>query len=302
MIVRILGSAAGGGFPQWNCNCGNCAAIRAGDPHLRPRRQTAVAVSADGARWVLLDASPDLREQIAATLLLQPSPGDAHRSSPIKAVVVTGFEIDQIGGLLNLREGHQFRLHATPFVLKSLQANPIFGALAQCAVSRHAIEPGRAFEPVEGAGIEIVPIAVPGKIPGHHAGRRERLGDETVGLVIRDLRSGRRVAFMPSCASLTHDLISEIDGVDVLLFDGTLFTDHELVEQGLSEKTGAAMGHISMSGPEGAIEGLRHVIIRLRIFIHLNNSNPVLRDDSPERAFVIDAGWEVAHDGMEIGL
>ncbi len=151
MIIRVLGSAAGGGFPQWNCNCGNCAAARAGDPHLQSRLQTAIAVSADGERWAILDASPDLREQIAASPSLQPSARDARRSSPIKAVVVTGFEVDQVGGLLNLREGQKFCLHATPFVLRSLQANPIFGALAQSAVSRLAMECGRPFEPFEGA-------------------------------------------------------------------------------------------------------------------------------------------------------
>jgi pyrroloquinoline quinone biosynthesis protein B len=300
MIIRILGSAAGGGFPQWNCNCGNCAAVRTGDWQVQSRLQTALAVSADGQRWAVLDVTLDLREQIAAARPLQPAAGDPRRSSPIKAVVVTGYEIDQIGGLLNLREGQQLRLHATTFVLRSLQANPIFGALAQSVVSRHVIEPGRAFEPFDGAGIEFVPIAVPGKIPRYDVAGRARQGDETVGLVIRDLGTGRRLAYMPSCASLTHDLMGEIDGVDVLLFDGTLFTNHELVEQGLSEKTGAAMGHISMSGPEGAIESLRHVAIGRRIFIHLNNSNPVLRTDSRERAFVINAGWEVAHDGMEI--
>jgi pyrroloquinoline quinone biosynthesis protein B len=302
MIIRVLGSAAGGGFPQWNCNCGNCAAVRAGDPHLQPRLQTAIAVSADGERWVVLDAPPDLREQIAAMPRLQPSARDARRSSPIAAVVVTGFEIDQIGGLLNLREGQKFRLHATPFVLTSLQANPIFCTLARSAVSRLAMECGRPFEPFEGAGIDIAPLAVPGKIPQHDAARRERQGDETVGLVIRHVRTERRVAYIPSCAALTHDLMSAIDGVDVLLFDGTLFTDHELVEQGLSAKTGAAMGHISMTGPKGAIESLRNVAIQRRIFVHLNNSNPVLRDDSRERAVVTDAGWEIAYDGMEIRL
>jgi pyrroloquinoline quinone biosynthesis protein B len=302
MIIRVLGSGAGGGFPQWNCNCGNCAAVRAGDPHLQPRLQTAIAVSADGEKWAVLDASPDLRGQIAATPRLQPSARDARRSSPIKAVVVTGFEIDQVGGLLNLREGQAFGLYATPFVLTCLRVNPIFGTLAQSTVSRHAIECGRPFQPFAEAGMDIVHFAVPGTIPQHDAAWRERQGDETVGLLIRDVRTGRRAAYIPSCAALTHDLISAIDGVDVLLFDGTLFTDHELVEQGLSKKTGAAMGHISMSGPVGAVEILRPAVIQRRIFVHLNNSNPVLRDDSLERTWVSDAGWEVAHDGMEIAL
>lgn len=250
----------------------------------------------------MLDASPDLREQIAATPRLQPSASDARRASPIKAVVVTGFELDQVGGLLNLREGQRFRLHATSFVLTSLQANPIFGSLHPSVVSRLAMESGRTFEPFEGAGFDMVPLAVPGKIPQHDAARRERQGDETVGLLLRDVRNGRRAAYIPSCAALTHGLMRAIDGVDVLLFDGTLFTEHELVEQRLSEKSGTAMGHISMSGPGGAIESLRNVAVRRRIFIHLNNSNPVLRDNSRARKHVTDSGWEVASDGMEIRL
>ncbi len=302
MIIRVLGSAAGGGFPQWNCNCGNCAAVRAGSAHVHARTQTSIAVSSDGLSWTLLDASPDLRAQIGATPALQPRSNDARRSSPIKAVVVTGIEVDQVGGLLNLREGQQFRLHATAFVQGSLRSNDIFGALSDSAVTRCTMTPGRPFEPFAGAQIDILPLSVAGKIPLHNADRREQQGDETVGLLVRDSMSGKHAAYIPSCAVVTDALQSHLASMDVVFFDGTVFTDDELVEQGLSEKTGAMMGHIAMSGPRGAIENLRDVAIARRIFIHLNNSNPVLRDDSRERNTVVSAGWDVAYDGMEIRL
>ncbi len=303
MIVRVLGSAAGGGFPQWNCNCRNCGAVRAGRDNVIARTQTSIAVSSDGAAWTLLDATPDLRAQLAASPRLQPREDDAARSSPIKAVVLSGFEIDQIAGLLSLREGQKFRLHATSFVLTSLQENRIFGALASSCVDRHAIHTNIAFEPFEGAGIEITPISMAGKVPFHHAdAKAPASGGEVVGVVARDIGSGRRLAYIPCCAAVTGSLLRSLDGVDVLFFDGTLYTDRELVEQRLSDKTGSTMGHISMSGPRGSIESLRELTTSRRIFIHLNNSNPVLRNDSREREFVSAAGWEIAHDGMELTL
>lgn len=302
MIIRVLGSAAGGGFPQWNCNCRNCAAVRAGDRQVVARTQTSLAASLDGERWVVLDASPDLCAQIAASTVLQPRPGHPHRSTPIGAIVVTGFEVDQVGGLLNLREGQPFQLYGTSFVLESLQSNPIFQVLAPGIVSRRRMTPGRPFEPFESCGFEILPVAVSGKLPLHSVGEREQSAHYPVGLVLRDAESSRRFAYVPSCARITDGLLREIADVDVLFFDGTLFSDLELAEQGLSQKTGVAMGHISMSGADGAIANLRSLSIPRRIFIHLNNSNPVLRDDSSERAFVTAAGWEVAYDGMEIRL
>jgi pyrroloquinoline quinone biosynthesis protein B len=300
MLIRVLGSAAGGGFPQWNCNCGNCAAARVGNRHVLARTQTSIAVSGDGVNWTVLDASPDLREQIGRSAALQPSADDARRASPIKAVVVTGFEIDQVAGLLSLREGQEFCLHATSFVLGSLRGSAVFNVLVKTAVSRRTIKSGKSFEPFDGAQIEITPLSVPSKIPFHHEAKRELDGGETIGLVVRDTRTGKRAAYIPSCAEVTNAMSDAIDGVDVLLFDGTLFTDRELVEQALSDKTGAMMGHISISGPHGAIKSWRDTAIARRIFIHLNNSNPVLRDDSRERQLVNAAGWDVAHDGMEL--
>lgn len=304
MIVRILGSGAGGGLPQWNCNCGNCAAARAGDSDVIARTQTSVAVSAEEGNWVLLDATPDLRAQISASPVLQPRPSDPARSSPIRAVAVTGFEVDQVGGLLNLREGQRFDLHAAAFVHASLRANEIFDVLAPSTVPRSEMRLGEPFIPYTGARIEMTAQPVPGKVPLAHAGKAEDAprSDGTIALIVRDTARHVRLAYVPSCAAITDAVLKAIDGVDLLLFDGTLYTDHELIDQGLSQKTGAMMGHVSMSGAEGSIARLRDIAVGRRVFIHLNNSNPVVRENSRERREVVDAGWEVGYDGMELTL
>jgi pyrroloquinoline quinone biosynthesis protein B len=302
MIVRILGSAAGGGFPQWNCNCGNCNAVRDGSTDILPRMQTSIAISSDGRDWALLDASPDLRAQIGLTPSLHAGQDGARRSSPIKAVVVTGMEIDQVAGLLNLREAQAFKLHATPFVLRALANNSLFNALAEPTVTRHKIRPGEPFQPFVGAQMEILPIAVPGKGRSKSSDEGEVRHDSAVGLIVSDKLSGKRIAYVPCCAAITEDLIEYLDNIDVLLFDGTLYSDHELIDQKLSDKTGAIMGHISMSGADGAIARLENASIARRIFIHLNNSNPVLSNNSRERSHIVAAGWDVAFDGMEFRL
>lgn len=305
MLIRILGSAAGGGFPQWNCNCRNCSAVRAGQRGLQPRTQTSIAVSADGKAWTLLDASPDLRAQILGSAALQPNANDPPRSSPIKAVALTGCEIDQVGGLPNLREVDSLQFHASRFVLESLLESTVFDALTPQAVTRHAIDSGKPFAPFERAGITLTTVPVAGKIPLHLQPSqiyRHRRGDETVGYVIEDEATGRRAAYVPGCASVTDALRSALAGVDLLLFDGTLYTENEMVLQKLSSKTGASMGHICMSGEGGSIESLHDVAIARRIFIHLNNSNPVLDENSRERDAVTSAGWEVAFDGMELRI
>jgi pyrroloquinoline quinone biosynthesis protein B len=216
--------------------------------------------------------------------------------------VVTGFEVDQVAGLLNLREGQPFRLCATPFVLGLLTNNAVFTALAEPAVARHAIVPGEPFEPFDGSQMEILPISVPAKERSEGTDQRAPRDDPTVGLIVTDRSTSKRIAYFPCCAAITDDLREHLDYIDVLFFDGTLFTDRELIEQMLLGKTGAMMGHISMSGAEGAIESLRNVAIGRRVFIHLNNSNPVLRNDSRERSHVAASGWDVAFDGMEIRL
>lgn len=308
MLIKVLGSAAGGGFPQINCNCRNCADARMGKPGLRPRTQSSLAVSSDGAGWVLLNASPDLRQQVSATPELASRVHAGSRMSPIKAVVLTNGDIDHIAGLLSLREGFAFALYAAERVLDTLAANSIFDVLDRRLVRRVPLPASRPIELIgDGAslGLTLEAFPVPGKVPlyledpraGPNLGTRE--GD-TVGLRIADPATGSAFFYIPGCAAVDTALANRLHGASLVLFDGTLYSDREMIAQGLSSKTGRRMGHISMSGREGAIEAFRDLGVRRRIFVHINNSNPVLRDDSPERREVEGAGWEVAFDGMEI--
>ncbi len=310
MLIKVLGSAAGGGFPQANCNCRNCADARSGAPGLRPSTQSSVAISADGRAWALLNASPDLRQQIAATPQLAPRGGAGLRDSPIEAVVLTNGDIDHVAGLLSLREGFAFTLNASQRVLDALAANSIFNVLDPQRVARVTLQTGKRIRLANAGsplGLEIEAFTVPGKVAlyledqsaGPDLGTRE--GD-TIGLQVTDPESGKSFFYIPGCAAVDAPLATRLRNAQLVLFDGTLYTDDEMIAQGLSAKTGARMGHISMSGPQGSIAAFQDLNVQRRIFVHMNNSNPVLRDGGPERAAVERAGWEVAYDGMEIVL
>jgi pyrroloquinoline quinone biosynthesis protein B len=300
MIVHVLGSAAGGGFPLANCNCRNCRAVRGGSPSLRPRSQTCVAVSRDGSSWMLLGASPDLRHQVTSTPFLHPRPEQGPRSSPIEAVVLTNGEVDGIAGLLNLREGFAFDLLASQHVLDTIAASSIFNVLAPTHVRQTPLITGRKHR---AAGLDLDAFPVPGKVALYDELRSgAALGDETIGLRISDPVNGASFFHVPGCAAVDASLVRRLEGAALLFFDGTLYIDDEMIVQELSDKTGRRMGHISMSGPEGAIAAVANIGIQRRVFIHINNSNPVLDEKSDERTAVEAAGWEVAFDGMEIHL
>ena len=307
MLVKILGSAAGGGFPQWNCACRNCTDVRRGGAGLKPRSQSSLAISVDGASWCLLNASPDLRQQFAAHEALAPKADGPLRDSPLKAVVLTNADVDHVAGLLNLRELQPFYLYGSERVLAAVDDNPIFGVLRKDLVARVPVVSGESFEPAGCPGLAIELFAVPGKIAlyledpeaGPQFGSDE--GD-VVGLKLTDRKTGRFVCYIPGCAELNGDVRRRISGASVLLFDGTLFDDEEMITLGLSQKSGRRMGHMSMSGKDGSVAQLAEADIGRRIFIHINNSNPVLREDSAERRAVEAAGWEIAEDGMEIRL
>ena len=306
----VLGAAAGGGFPQWNSAGPGCRRALAGDPAAPARSQASLAVSADGERWVLLNASPDLRQQIIATPALHPRPAPgAIRHSPIAAVVLTGAEVDTIAGLLTLRERHAFALYGAPPALDVLAVNPIFQAVNPAIVPRRPL-PLDAPLPLQDAGgaplgLSVEAFAVPGKVPlfledasGADPGRAE--AGETIGL--RIAAGPRALFFIPGCAALPPALAARLEGADCVLFDGTLWRDDEMLRAGAGPKTGARMGHMSIDGPEGVIAAFARLGVRRRILIHINNTNPVLLADSPERAAAVAAGWEVAEDGMEVTL
>lgn len=303
MRVIVLGSGAGGGVPQWNSGGSACRLARAGDARSPARTQTGIAVSGDGASWWLLDAAPDLRVQLAATPALHPRrdrPNGGLRDSPIRGVIVTGADVDKIAGLLTLREGQPLVLWATRTVLGLLDENRIFEVLDRDRVARRAL-PLEELVRLEG-GLRLTAFAVPGKAPRWAEDPADPLSgspEHAVALAIEDERGGRLV-YAPGCAAITDDLARRIDGASVLLLDGTLWSDDEMIRLGASTKTGRRMGHVAMSGPDGALARLRQVQVGRRLFVHLNNTNPALLEGSPERAGVAAAGWEIAHDGMEL--
>ena len=308
MDVLVLGSAAGGGSPQWNCACDVCEAVRAGAPGTQPRTQASVAVSADGERWVLLNASPDLRQQLNDQPVLHPK--ETPRHTPLDAVVVTNGDIDHIAGLLTVREDSPFSLYAHDTLHDTLSASAVFDVLDRDVVPRRtlALDTPTDVHAADGTplGLTLTAFPVPGKVALYDETDEavQRIGEttpDTLGLELTDA-SGARCVVITSCAKLTPDLKARLDGADVLFFDGTLWTDDEMVTAGLSPKTGARMGHMSISGPDGTLSAFADVDITRPIFIHLNNSNPVLLANSPERAAVEDAGWEVAYDGMRLSL
>ncbi|MEA2873989.1 MAG: pyrroloquinoline quinone biosynthesis protein [Hyphomicrobiales bacterium] len=258
-------------------------------------------MSADGAHWTLFNASPDLRAQLASTPALHPR---ELRGSPIEAVVLTGGEIDQTAGLLNLRERQPFTLMATEQTHAALAANPMFGALAADVVTRRAIAPGAPFVLPGGLSAEL--FMVPGKVPLYlEQGTPETSVESGANVGVEIKADDATLMFVPGAAAMTPALRERLSRADVILFDGTLFTDDEMIASGTGEKTGRRMGHMPIDGAGGslaALSGLHTGLGKRRIYIHINNTNPILIDGSPQRRAVETAGWEVAADGLEITL
>ncbi|MGG7567147.1 pyrroloquinoline quinone biosynthesis protein PqqB [Rhodovulum sp. DZ06] len=291
MKIIVLGAAAGGGLPQWNCGCPNCVAARLG--RLPSLSQSSIAVSANGEDWAILNASPDIRAQMQATPALHPT---GPRVSPLKAVLVTNGDIDHVAGLFTLRERQPFTLFATAGIHEVLAANPMMTAVAPDVVPRAPVALGVPFEIV--AGVEAELFAVPGKVPLYQEGEvvdTQLEGENTVG--VRLSANGKTAFYIPGCAALTPALAERIRGAALVMYDGTLFEDDEMIRMGLGVKTGARMGHMSMTASLSAFEGLG---VARRVFVHMNNSNPALDPDSEARRVVEAAGWTVAQDGMEI--
>jgi pyrroloquinoline quinone biosynthesis protein B len=310
MIIKVLGSAAGGGFPQWNCNCRNCVAVRAGTPGFRARTQSSLAVSRDGEGWALLNASPDLRQQLGQTPELHANPKHGLRHSPIKAAVLTNGDVDHVIGLVNLREAQPFSIYGTDRVLDIIKSNSVFQVLAEPLVPRITLPLDKAV-PLSGAGVDlgltVEAFAVPGKVAlyledasaGEDFGTQE--GD-TIGLKVSDPATKKSFFYIPGCATIDEPLARRLKGASIVFFDGTLFTDDEMIEQGLLGKTGARMGHISMSGPSGSIAAFSKLEVGRLIYVHINNSNPALDENSAARKAIDGAGWEVGYDGLEVRL
>jgi pyrroloquinoline quinone biosynthesis protein B len=295
----VLGSAAGGGVPQWNCNCRVCRLAWSGDERVKTRTQAGIALTVDGANWLLLNASIDLRQQILATPALQPR-GEG-RGSPIAAVVLTNAEVDSAAGLLALRERQPLSIFGAEATLDAIGANRMFDVVDRGVAPRRTVRLGETFEPLPGLKLEL--FAVPGKVPlwleeGNVS--TDDIGEGTVCVAAE--AGGGRLVYAPACAHVTGELDARAAEADVLFFDGTLFADDEMIVNGLGDKTGRRMGHMPVAGEGGTLQAFaRHADLR-RILIHINNSNPILIEGSPEEAKVKAAGWEVAFDGMEVRL
>ena len=298
LTAIVLGAAAGGGFPQWNCRCPVCRLAWDGDLRVKPRTQASLAVCADGEHWTLLNASPDLRAQLLATRALQPR-GDV-RGNPIAAVVLTGAEVDQTAGLLTLRERQHFTVLATAETLAALAANPIFRVLAADVVARERVALGQPFALPGGLHAEL--FAVPGKVALYLEGEDPALDAESGANVGVELVCGaKRLAYVPGAARVTAALRERLERTDVVLFDGTLFRDDEMIATGTGRKSGRRMGHMPLAGADGTLAALAGLRGR-RILTHINNTNPILIEGSAERRQVEAAGFEIAEDGMEIVL
>ncbi|MDE2515456.1 MAG: pyrroloquinoline quinone biosynthesis protein PqqB [Rhodospirillales bacterium] len=291
----VLGAAAGGGFPQWNCGCRLCRLARAGDPRVRPATQASVALSGNGAEWVIVGASPDLRQQILRTPQLWPGAGLRH--SPIVAVVLLGADIDAIAGLLTLRERQPFTVYAAPPILTNLRDNPIFGVLDPAIVTLRPFAAGQTL--ACGAGLELTLLEMPGKLPLYRETPGATIAEPGEGYAARLSAYGRSTLIAPACAQVSLPVRRWLEDVDLVFFDGTLFTDDEMIVAGLGHKTGRRMGHLPISGAGGTLEALSGLAAR-RILLHINNSNPILLAGSPERRLVEAAGFEIAYDGMEV--
>lgn len=309
MRIRVLGSAAGGGYPQWNCNHPNSARAREHDPLAPARTQSSIAVSADGERWVLFNASPDLRQQIFDNDILHPS--GALRASPIQAVVLTNADVDHVAGLLNLRESQAFTLYATPRVLSVLEANSIFNVLNPKFVERKPIALDQRLNlechDKTSLGLSISPFAVPGKVALwlEDQSKGENFGtvdEDTIALEIHDPANDIRCFYIPACAQMTTALADRVRGADLVFFDGTLWVDDEMIKEQVGIKTGQRMGHMSVSGETGSLAAFADLDVSRKIFIHINTTNPILIADTEQRRSVEAQGWEVSYDGMEIKI
>ncbi|MFC5947857.1 pyrroloquinoline quinone biosynthesis protein PqqB [Pseudonocardia lutea] len=294
MWLRVLGAAAGGGFPQWNCDCPGCRAVRDGTRPCTPRTQSSVAVSADRRSWFLLNASPDVRAQIEAFPALHPRPG---RATPLRAVLLTDAELDHTLGLLLLREARALELHATAAVRETLcQGSAILRTLERyCPVDWRPVVPGADVALADGLSYRAfdVPTRKAARFgPGRSEGR-------VVGYRLTDTRSGRTAVYLPGVQDLSA-VREHLQDCACLLLDGTCWTDDEMVRLGLATKTARDMGHVPMHGPGGSLEQLAALSVGRTLYVHLNNSNPVLLDDSPERRAVAERGMEIATDGLEV--
>ena len=304
MRIRVLGSAAGGGFPQWNCNCPNCEGVRKGTIRARPRTQSSIAVSSGSADWVLFNASPDLLAQFRAFPELQP--GRSLRDTAVKSVVLIDAQIDHTTGLFMLREGQPMEIYSTEMVREDLTTgNPVLNILQHyCGVhwNRMPIDAGSEFPVIGGGDLRFTAVPVSSKPPPYSPHRDHPRDGDNIGMRISDPRSGNVLFYAPGLGGIETQVKPFLSEADCVMVDGTFWTDDEMIQLGVSKKRARDIGHLPQSGSGGMIEVLKPLKASRKILIHINNTNPILNEDSAERRTLEAAGIEVAYDGMDITL
>jgi pyrroloquinoline quinone biosynthesis protein B len=302
MRIRILGSAAGGGVPQWNCRCPNCAAARAGSPHVRPRTQSSVAVSADGRAWFLLNGSPDIRQQILAFDALGPAES-AVRGTAIAGCVLTDAELDHVTGLLLLREGSSFPVYSTSTVRRwlndHLPLEKVLSFFSRPSWRQLPLDETTALPLPDGSssGLRVRAFEVDRHVPRFVAEDDRAAAGSVIALEVQDVRTGGRLVVAPCVASPGPALRHAASEADCLLLDGTFWDDDEPIRSGIGSRTARAMGHLPVSGPEGSLSWLSALAVPHRVYVHINNTNPMLNEQGPEHRMVIDGGVRVGADG-----
>ena len=304
MKIRVLGASAGGGFPQWNCNCPNCDGVRKGKIKAKPRTQSSIAISENNLDWILFNASPDVLAQIKAFPALQPA--RSIRDTAIKAIILIDSQIDHTTGLLMLREGKPLEIYCTDMAREDLTTgNPLFNVLGHyCTVNWHKLPThnGSGFSVIGAQHLRFTAVPLLSKAPPYSPHRQDPQEGDNIGIRIEDLRTGKNLFYAPGLGKLEPHLEPFLKNADCLLVDGTCWTDDELIRFGISKQSSRDMGHLPQSGEGGMISVLKPLTKPRKILIHINNTNPILNEDSRERAELAANGIEVAYDGMEIDL
>jgi pyrroloquinoline quinone biosynthesis protein B len=303
MKIQVLGSGAGGGFPQWNCNCSNCNGLRIGKINALPRSQSSIAISTDNKNWILFNASPDIRSQLER--FPESHPSDGVRGTGIRGVVLVDSQIDHSTGLLILREGCPIDVYTTEMVHKDLSTGyPIFNMLKHWngGLVWHKIELDSKPFTVEGVDyLQITAVQLSGKAPPYSPHRHDPHPGDNIGLYVEDIKNGASLFYAPGLAGLDPGMKQYLSDADCILVDGTFWTDEEMIDAGVGTQRALELGHLPQSGENGMIDLLREFNAR-KVLIHINNTNPILIENSPERHILRDEGIEVAYDGMVVQL
>ena len=304
MKIRVLGASAGGGFPQWNCNCPNCDGVRKGKIKAKPRTQSSIAISENNLDWILFNASPDVLAQIKAFPALQPA--RSIRDTAIKAIILIDSQIDHTTGLLMLREGKPLEIYCTDMAREDLTTgNPLFNVLGHyCTVNWHKLPThnGNGFSVIGAQHLRFTAVPLKSKAPPYSPHRQDPQEGDNIGIRIEDAHTGKNLFYAPGLGKLEPHLEPFLKNADCLLVDGTCWTDDELIRFGISKQSSRDMGHLPQSGEGGTINVLKPLTKPRKILIHINNTNPILNEESLERAELTANGIEVAYDGMEIDL